>query len=38
MLGVGGALVVVDVALIAVMVAHGKKPSAARAQLLRRWQ
>ena len=38
MLGVGGALVVVDVALIAVMVAHGKKPSAARAQLWRRWQ
>jgi tetratricopeptide (TPR) repeat protein len=38
LVGVGGALVVVDVVLIAVMVAHGKKPSAARAQLWRRWQ
>jgi len=38
LLGVGGALAIVDVAIIAVMVAHGKKPSAARAQLSRRWQ
>ncbi|HEY2743589.1 MAG TPA: tetratricopeptide repeat protein [Polyangia bacterium] len=36
--GVAGALVVVDVALIAVLVARGKRPSAARAQLVRRWQ
>ena len=38
LLGVGGALVVVDVALIAVLVARGKKSSGAHAQLSRRWQ
>jgi tetratricopeptide (TPR) repeat protein len=38
LLGVGGALVVVDVALIAVTVARGKKSSGAQAQIWRRWQ
>jgi tetratricopeptide (TPR) repeat protein len=38
LLGVGGALVVVDVALIAVMAARGKKSGGAHAQLERRWQ
>jgi tetratricopeptide (TPR) repeat protein len=38
LLGVGGALVVVDVALIAVMAARAKKSGGAHAQLERRWQ
>ncbi|HEX6836516.1 MAG TPA: tetratricopeptide repeat protein, partial [Polyangia bacterium] len=38
MLGVGGALVVIDAAILGAILAHGKKPSAARAQIWRRWQ
>ena len=38
LLGVGGALAVVDVAIVAVMVARDKKHPSAHAQLWRRWQ
>jgi tetratricopeptide (TPR) repeat protein len=38
LLGAAGALAVIDLALIGVTVAHGKKSSGARAQIWRRWQ
>jgi len=38
LLAVGGALAVVDVAIIGVMIAHDKKHGGAHAQVWRRWQ